>query len=77
MTKELNEFIKANKLEIRWIEDKLCTWLNFENLNNFIEKFGSYLTENKQECILIDSGYICINIIPLCEYFGIDVKDVM
>lgn len=74
---KLYKFIEENELEIAWRGKELVLWVNFYALEDFAKLIGSgYLCECGTDVNLQESC-IALDIVDLCEYFGIEPTDIL
>lgn len=57
---------------MRWDEDVLSTWLSHYNIEEFAEIIKSLLSDGGLESRLLSDGTIWVDLVPICEYYGID-----
>jgi hypothetical protein len=75
---QLYKFITDNHIEYHWDIVKHDVWMfiPFHHLYDFNKMLGSGITdEDGIECIMKD-GYICFEMVQVCEYFDIDPENV-
>jgi len=68
--------IIENSIEASWRGESLYLWLDHYSIRGFCELANSYLSDGGTECQLLQSGCICIDIVPVCDYYGIDPVEV-
>ena len=74
---DLYKFIHDNKLEIDWRMDELILWVDFDRLYEFTELIGyNYMADGGINVNLQSTG-IALNIVNLCEYFGIEPENIL
>lgn len=73
--KELDfyRFINSNAIEYRREGDELLVWIKSYHLEDFTKMIDSYLDDGGVDCRLQSYGTICLDIAPVCDYFGIEV----
>ncbi|ERK31786.1 amino acid/peptide transporter [Clostridium intestinale URNW] len=72
---KLLEFCKDK--EIDWRSDELVIWIHYYDLDDFTEIMGfDYMSEGG---IKVDLQYsqVAINLVPICEYLGIEPTDIL
>lgn len=76
---DLYRFIKENDVEISWYgDDQLTAWLCHYQLMMFCELIGDgILDEGGIEVRLQQRGTIALNLVPICEYHGIDPERIL
>jgi hypothetical protein len=69
---DLFRFIKDNSVEMRWDDDVLSTWIASDDLLEFANLAKSFLEGSGCEVTLCPSGQIHLNLVDVCEYYGIE-----
>lgn len=69
---DLYRFLKENEVDMRWDDDVLSTWISHWNLDDFTKLCSSSLDDGGRESRLCSHGMIWIDLVPICEYYGID-----
>ena len=77
---QLYKFINENGVETQYNEGNPPTfyaWINHHDLAEFCDLVGDrYLTDAEIDARLL-SHYVCIDLYPICEYFAIDIKNII
>ncbi len=76
---ELNlyQFLKENEVEMRWDDDVLSTWISHWSISEFAKLVGSSLDEGGRDARILSDGSIWIDLVPICEYYGIDPERIL
>lgn len=69
---DLHKFLKENEVEMRWDDDVLSTWISHWHLAEFAELIRSSLDEGGLEARIVADGSVWIDLVPVCEYYGIE-----
>ena len=82
---ELFKFTKDNNIENHWYirrddfgndeSSEIIYFLYFYQLEDFMKLIKGMDTDGPLKCNLMD-GYIGFDILPICEYYGIDPENV-
>jgi hypothetical protein len=82
---ELFKFTKDNNIENHWYvkrddlgnidSEEIIYFLFFYQLEEFMKLIKGMDTDEPLDCKLMD-GYIGLDILPVCEYYGIDPENV-
>ena len=70
-------FNEQLKCEYHWSGEQCLVFIDKWQLEAFFDAFKgcTLLTDEGQECVIKD-GYIAIDIVPFCEYYGIETEEV-
>lgn len=71
----LYKFLTDNSVECSWRDECLYAWLLPYDVQEFSEMVESYISDEPLECHLVSSGYLCIDLVPVCEYYGIEPEE--
>lgn len=71
---DLFRFLKDNDVEMRWDDDQLSTWVSPHNLSEFAEMMPGALSEGGIDARLTSYGYVWIDLVRICDYYGIEVE---
>lgn len=74
---DLFRFLKENEIEISWSGEMLLAWIIHWNLDDFTKMITGALGDGGIDCRLQDRGTICVDIVPLCDYYGIDPERIL
>jgi hypothetical protein len=74
---DLYRFLQDNSVETRWDGDVLSAWLSHWHLEEFTKLVGPNLYECGIESRLMSDGSVWIDLVPICEDFGIDPKRIV
>jgi len=55
----------------------LLAWVYPHDLKEFAEMVRNALSEGGVECVLLTGGSIGIDLVPICDYFGVDPEDLL
>lgn len=69
---DLFRFITDNSVEMRWDDDVLSTWITHYDLDEFSNMIDSSLQEGGIEVRLLSHGTIYLDLVEVCEYYGIE-----
>ena len=76
-TLELCEFLEQQDDSPKWGGEELIARLGSETIREFADMVGDdYLYDNGVTVILLPYGDVAIDIVPLCEDFGIDPESI-
>lgn len=74
---QLYKFIQENGIEIDWHGKQLIIWIDFRSLEEFTKLLDyNYLADGGMEVALMQDG-IAFDLVPLCEYFGIEPMNIL
>jgi hypothetical protein len=59
-------------IEKRWDGDQLSAWLDTYDLSYFFQLVGNEPYDAK----ILNTGWIYIDLVPMCEYYGIDPEEI-
>jgi len=68
----LYKWIFETKTEIAWRQEMLIAWISPHDLKEFADIVENALGEGGLECILLSGGSIGIDLVQICDYFGIN-----
>lgn len=74
---DLFRFLNEDNLEFRWVDDMLLVWIDNWCLKDFTTMVKSSLDDGGVECRLQTGGVVCVDIAPICEYYGIDPERIL
>jgi hypothetical protein len=64
--------------EMRWYGDQLSCWISHWHIKEFCDLVGpGVLDEGGIECRLLNRGDIWLDLVPICEYHGIDPERIL
>ena len=70
---ELYKFIEDKDIPLRWDDDQLSCWIPSSHLDEFCELApDSFFDNGGAEAVLLRDATIWMDLVPLCEYCGID-----
>lgn len=69
---DLYQFLKEHDVEMRWDDDVLSTWISHWHLYEFAKLANSSLSDGGAESRLTSDGSVWIDLVPICEYYGIE-----
>lgn len=69
---DLYKFVQENSIELRWDDDILSTWIPHYCLEDFTGIIGSSLDEGGVKATLLRNGFIWVDLVPICNYFGVE-----
>lgn len=74
---ELDLFKFLQDTEVRWVKDEtgtfmLLAWIPFYELQEFVNLIDGYILHNFGITCNLQRKCVCIDLTPICEYFGID-----
>ena len=74
---ELYKFVKNNKIEWHWNSDNTDVILlaNFEEAKEFNKLLGVSIFDDGIECTM-KCGYLVFEMNSICEYFGLELRDI-
>jgi len=73
----LYKWVIETKTEIAWRQEMLLAWVYPHDLKEFAEMVLNALSEGGVEFVLLTGGSIGIDLVPICDYFGIDPEDIL
>ena len=73
---ELFKFIKDNEVDMRWDNDVLSTWLPPNSISEFSKMAESLLSDGGNEARITAMGYVWIDLLPICDYYGIEPENI-
>lgn len=76
-TEELKDFVNSNEMSIDWRGDQLFLWVSHFELLEFTDLIGSVLDEGGLECNLQRNGIVCIDLVPICNYHGVEPEEIL
>lgn len=68
---DLYKFIKQNHVELRWDGECLSTWIDGCHISEFSKLVHGYLSDEPMAGFVTKSGFIYIDLVPVCEHYGI------
>jgi hypothetical protein len=71
---DLFRFLKDNDVEMRWDDDQLSTWVSPHNLSELAEMMPGALSEGGIDARLTSYGYVWVDLVLICDYYGIEVE---
>lgn len=74
--KSLKNFIVENDIEIYWRGEMLLVWVSSYDLLEFADMISSSLDDGGMECNLQRGGMVCIDLVPICSYYGIEPAEI-
>ena len=84
---QLEKFIQEKNSYIDWYYEDLIIWIKVYDINEFCELIGKYLFKNnmnanlefndKFEPYFDNEYYLKVNLVPICENFGIEPKQIL
>jgi hypothetical protein len=69
---DLHKFCTENHVEMRWDGDILSTWIYPWLIEDFAKLVESALSDGGVEARLLPDGFIWVDLVPICDYYGID-----
>lgn len=72
----LIEFLKEYKIESNEYKDELLIFIWYWLLDEFADIIWESFFDEEWETVTMKFWYICIDIIPVCEYLDIDTKKI-
>lgn len=73
----LYQFLRENEVEMRWDDDVLSTWISHWVVSDFAKLISSSLDEGGRDARILSDGSIWIDLVPICEYYGIDPERIL
>lgn len=58
--------------DLRWDDGVLSCWISHYSIAEFADFISSSLDEGGRDCTLLSNGSIWLDLVPICEYYGID-----
>jgi len=55
----------------------LAAWIDPNDLRGFADMVENALSECGAKCVLLTGGSIGIDLVPICDYFGVDPEDLL
>jgi len=74
---DLYRFLQENEIEFSWSGDMLLAWITHWNLSDFTEMIPGMLDEAGVDVRLQSYGTVCIDLVPICDWFGIDPERIL
>ena len=74
---ELYRFLQQNEIEFSWRGEMLLAWISHWNLSDFTEMIPGTLEEGGIDVRLQSHGNICIDLVPVCDHYGIDPERIL
>lgn len=75
---DLYKFITERGIERRWEGNELLAWISRWELEDFTEMIkGSLMDDGGRPCRLQTNVMVCIDLVPICEYYGIEAEQVV
>jgi len=71
------KWILETNTEVSWSQDILAARIYPHELKYFSDMVDKSLGEGGIECVLLSGGIIGIDLVPICEYFGIDPEHIL
>ena len=73
---ELYKFLEQQNDTPSWDGDQLIAWISNEAIKKFADIIeNSYLSDANFDVILLPYGDIALDIVPLCDHFGINPEE--
>jgi hypothetical protein len=73
---DLYRFLHEHDIAMRWDDEQLSTWVSHWHLEDFAKLIGSSLEEGGRNAHLCSDGSIWIDLVPICEYYGIEPEKI-
>jgi len=73
----LYKWIFETKTEIAWRQEMLIAWISPHDLKEFAGMVENALGEGGMECVLLTGGSIGIDLVQICDYFGINPEHLL
>ena len=71
------KFVNENDAPLRWDDDQLSCWIPSCFLDEFCEMVpDSFFDDGGSEVVLLRDATIWMDLVPLCEYCGIDPEKI-
>jgi hypothetical protein len=74
---DLYQFLKENKVEMRWDGDVLSAWISHWNLSDFTQLIASSLNDGGIDARLQSYGAVWVDLAPICQRYGIEPERIL
>lgn len=68
------KFIKEYNIETREVEWEFLLFVDYFLLDEFSEMVWKWYFDDEWYQVTLKYWYICIDIVPICEYYDINIK---
>lgn len=77
-TTTILSFIREHSLQHEWIGDELICWIDRAIIKDFCEMVGpGVFSDGPLTSLLCSDGSLAIDLVPICDYFGIDTAYIL